>query len=209
MRPLVVGIAGGSGSGKTSLIQLIRSRVGADKVTIISQDDYYHPIDQQVTDENGEINFDLPNSIDSQRLSKHINELIKGRTLSIQRYTFNNESDSSKEILLKPNPIILVEGLFVFHYSHVHDLFDMTVFVEAHVKTRLQRRLIRDRTERGYKEDVVIYQWENHVEPAYKSYLLPFRDKVDFTVDNEVDMSTDIQEIISIIQKEVDSRPLL
>lgn len=206
MKPFIVGIAGGSGSGKTTLIRLLQSELGSDLVTIVSQDDYYLPIQDQQTDDNGEVNFDLPSSIDSDKLLEDISSLMNGEELTIARYTFNNVNDRSENIKLEPRPIIVVEGLFVFHYSSVQALFDVKLFVDAHPRTRFERRLKRDTSERGYEEHIIKYQWENHVEPAFRSYLLPHRESVDIVIDNEYDMRTGIRDLLEVIHKEVTPR---
>jgi uridine kinase len=206
MKPFVVGIAGGSGSGKTTLIRLLQAELGSDIVTVVSQDDYYLPIQLQEKDQNGEVNFDLPDSIDSTKLLQDVSSLMKGEDLIISRYTFNNANDASSDIKLESRPVIVVEGLFILHYSAVQELFDVTLFVDAHPHTRFERRLKRDTSERGYKEHIIKYQWENHVEPAFRSYLLPHRDTVDIIIDNEYDMKSGINDLIDVIHKEVTPR---
>ncbi|NNC82706.1 MAG: AAA family ATPase [Flavobacteriales bacterium] len=201
-RPFIIGIAGGSGSGKTTLIRLIQAELGSDHVTVVSQDDYYHPIEKQSKDPNGEVNFDLPDSIDSSRLKTDMERLIHGKRVEIARYTFNNQAQLAEPIVLEPRRILVVEGLFVFHYPFIRPLFDIKVFVDAHVETRFERRLKRDLNERGYPEETVRYQWEHHVEPAFRNYLLPHREQVDILIDNEYDMREAIPELIERIQGE-------
>ncbi len=206
MEPFIVGIAGGSGSGKTTLIRLLQSELGSSSVTVISQDDYYLPQEKQICDENGEVNFDLPSSIDSSKLIQDLYILRSGGSLSISRYTFNNTSDQGETITLDSRPVLVVEGLFVFHYSELMSQFDLKIFVDAHTETRFERRLKRDAKERGYAENVVRYQWENHVEPAFRSYLLPHRESVDITIDNEYDMREGINSLIQTLRTEVAPR---
>lgn len=191
----LIGVAGGSGSGKTSLLKRIQKDLGEDSVTILSQDDYYLPIDQQEKDEQGEVNFDLPLSIDKARLLKDVSSLLAGNEVVFPRYLFNNINDSPEEIRLNAKPIILVEGLFVFHYPELCQLMDIKVFVDAHEDIRLQRRINRDGTERGYEEESVRYQWEHHVEPAFHSYLLPHRTSCDVVVKNNILMEEGYNEL--------------
>jgi uridine kinase len=201
--PYIIGIAGGSGSGKTTLIRMIQAELGSDNVTVISQDDYYRPLSQQSKDLNGEVNFDLPSSIDSAKLREDIDTLLSGEEVHLKRYTFNNANALSTDIELRPSRVLVVEGLFVYHYSSIDQLFDLRLFVDAHVDTRFERRLKRDRTERGYPEEIVRYQWEHHVEPAFRNYLLPHREEVDIIIDNETDMRSGIAELLETIHKEV------
>ena len=206
MRPFIVGIAGGSGSGKTTLIRLLQAELGSEVVTVISQDDYYRPLDEQLTDDNGQVNFDLPDSIDSHKLGNDIQRLVEGESLQIMRYTFNNINDLADEITLHPRPVLVIEGLFVFHFPTIKEHIDLKIFVDAHPRTRFERRLKRDKEERGYEEQIVHYQWKHHVEPAFRSYLLPYRDSVDIIIYNELDMRNGIKDLIGTLREEVTPR---
>ncbi len=200
MSVYLVGIAGGSGSGKTTLISNLRSELGADYVSVLSQDDYYLCKAEQQCDENGEVNFDLPSSIDQGKLIRDVERLMSGQEVVIERYTFNNLNGRSETLTIKSSPIIIVEGLFVFHYPDLHKYFDFKVFVDANAETRLNRRLVRDMNERGYPEDVIRYQWEHHVEPAFREFLLPHRENADVIIDNEYEMKQGLLEIVETIR---------
>jgi uridine kinase len=182
--PYIVGVAGGSGSGKTTLIRALRDLLPAGSVCLVSQDDYYHPLHQQLKDENGEVNFDLPTSVDLDLLAGDLRALAQGGTLHREEYTFNQPHMAAGIRVVAPAPIILVEGLFVLHHAPISEQFHLKVFVDASEEVQLKRRLARDSAERGYGPDAVRYQWENHVMPAYRSYLLPYRSTCDLHVDN-------------------------
>jgi uridine kinase len=181
----LLGVAGGSGSGKTTLIRALRERLPAGTICLVSQDDYYLPIDRQQVDANGKVNFDLPEGIDLDRLADDLRCLAKGETIYRREYTFNLESAEPKWMEVRSAPVIVVEGLFVMHHAPVRDLFDLKVFIEASEEVQLQRRLDRDARERGYGEEAVRYQWQHHVMPAYREYLLPYRAQCDLHVINE------------------------
>jgi uridine kinase len=181
----LVGVAGGSGSGKTTLIRALRDRLPSGTVCLVSQDDYYHPIEKQSTDLNGKVNFDLPEGIDLDLLAADLRTLVSGESIHRKEYTFNQPNLEPKWLEVKPAPVILVEGLFVLHHAPVRELFDLKVFVEASEDVQLQRRLSRDAAERGYGPTDVRYQWDNHVMPAYRDYLLPYRSLCDLHVINE------------------------
>jgi len=185
----LVGIAGGSGSGKTSLMRALRDRLPAGSVCMMSQDDYYLPLAQQTVDPNGRVNFDLPEGIDLNALVRDLQLLVAGETLVRTEYTFNQEEKEPTVLEIASAPIILVEGLFVLHHAPLRELFDLRVFIEAPEETQLQRRLRRDELERGYGSEDVRYQWNNHVMPAYREFLLPYRHHCDLHVVNEVDFS--------------------
>jgi uridine kinase len=181
----LVGVAGGSGSGKTTLIRALRDRLPAGTVCLVSQDDYYHPIGKQATDPNGKVNFDLPAGIDLDLLAEDLRTLSNGKPIYRQEYTFNQPNMEPKWLEIKPAPVILVEGLFILHHTPVRDLFDLKVFVEASEGVQLERRLCRDAAERGYGPEDVRYQWDNHVMPAHRDFLQPYRSLCDLHVVNE------------------------
>ena len=181
----LVGVAGGSGSGKTTLIRSLRDRLPTGTVCLVSQDDYYHPIERQVRDANGKVNFDLPGGIDLDLLATDLHTLASGEPIYRKEYTFNQPNMEPKWQEIKPAPVILVEGLFILHHAPVRDLFELKVYVEASEDVQLGRRLARDAAERGYGPDDVRYQWNNHVMPAYRDYLLPYRSQCDIHVINE------------------------
>ncbi len=181
----LVGVAGGSGSGKTSLVRALRDSLPPGVVSVVSQDDYYFPIQQQHVDPNGKVNFDLPTAIDLDAMAKDLLQLVNGGSIYRPEYTFNNDSVEPRWLEVQPSPVILVEGLFVLHHAPTRELFDLRVFIEASEESQLKRRLKRDAVERGYGEEEVRYQWDNHVLPAYRDFLLPYRHHCDLHVVNE------------------------
>ncbi|HOY28324.1 MAG TPA: hypothetical protein PLR96_05065 [Flavobacteriales bacterium] len=181
----LVGVAGGSGSGKTTLVRALRQALPEGMVCQISQDDYYRPIEAQELDPNGKVNFDLPGGVDMDGLAKDLRSLVAGESIFRKEYTFNQTGKEPTLIELRPAPVILVEGLFVLHHEPVRELFDLRIFIDASEGAQLDRRLKRDAKERGYGPEDVLYQWENHVLPAYRNYLLPYRHLCDLHVVNE------------------------
>lgn len=181
----LVGVAGGSGSGKTTLVRALRESLPEGLVCQVSQDDYYHPMESQLVDPNGKVNFDLPTSVDMDGLAADLRTLVAGESIFKKEYTFNQEGKEPHLIELQPAPVILVEGLFVLHHEPVRELFDLRIFIDASEDAQLDRRLKRDAKERGYGAEDVLYQWEHHVLPAYRNYLLPYRHLCDLHVVNE------------------------
>lgn len=182
----LVGVAGGSGSGKTSLVRSLRESLPSQLTCVVSQDDYYLPKEMQVVDVNGKVNFDLPTAVDLDELERDLRSLISGASITKVEYTFNQEGREPRMVEMMPAPIVLVEGLFVLHHPAIRDLFDLKVFIDASEASQLDRRLRRDAVERGYGADEVLYQWEHHVLPAYRNYLLPYRHLCDLHVVNEL-----------------------
>ena len=131
VKPYIIGITGGSGSGKTSIIQALRKRIPEKDLCIISQDEYYHPREKQVWDQAGYQNFDLPESIDSFAFARDIRQLIDGREVEKEQYTFNNPHKEKQMLVFKPAPVIIVEGLFVFYFEEIRNLLDLKIFIDA------------------------------------------------------------------------------
>ncbi|MBD79461.1 MAG: uridine kinase [Crocinitomicaceae bacterium] len=183
-KPYIVGIAGGSASGKTSFINDLKNEFPLGKVTIVSQDNYYHPKEKQLIDENGKINFDLPESIDRASFHADVLKLMGNKSIQLKEYTFNVSPENAKSIMVKPASIIILEGLFVFHYEEIRKLIDLRVYIDVRDSIKLERRIKRDIKERGYPEDDVKYQWEHHVMPSYKRYLRPYRDDAHIIITN-------------------------
>jgi uridine kinase len=200
-KPVLIGIAGGSGSGKTTFLQHALNSLGSSNVAVVSQDNYYHHITNQREDENGMVNFDLPTSIDREHFYADLSLLLSGNKIVKHEYTFNNPDASSKEIVIAPASIVIVEGLFVFHYQEIYDLCDIKVYIDADLDVRLHRRINRDGKERGYAEDVVLYQWNNHVRPAELLYLEPYRESCEIIVDNTHSFENGMSTLIEMIRE--------
>jgi uridine kinase len=202
-KPYIIGVAGGSGSGKTFFLKCFLHHFRPQEVSLISQDDYYRPKHEQAIDENGWINFDLPAGIDDERLLRDLKQLISGESIQKKEYTFNVDEQNAKLLNITSAPIIIVEGLFVFHFQKIAELFDMKIFMDADEEITLNRRISRDEIERGYTRDMIMYQWVNHVLPAYKQYLLPYKDSCHKVIMNNKHVADDIISISQEISEEL------
>jgi uridine kinase len=185
--PYIIGITGGSASGKTVFLNSLMEAFGQDDICLISQDNYYKPRETQPKDENGVINFDTTESIDYLSFAKDIADLKSGKVVSKKEYTFNNPNVVPKDLIFKPAPIIVVEGLFVFYFPEIASQLNLKVFIDSHLYLMLKRRIIRDATERGYDLNDVLYRFEKHVVPAYHTYIEPLRHSADIIVPNNSD----------------------
>ncbi len=180
----IIGICGGSGSGKTSFIRDIRKNFPTSEVCIISQDDYYKPRELQKEDENGIKNFDLPVSIDREAFQQDLLKLKAGQNVIKTEYTFNNPTAETKLLEFKTAPIIVVEGLFVQYFEEISDELDLRVFIEAKDHVKLGRRIKRDQVERGYDIDDVLYRYQYHVMPVYERLIEPLKHNSDLVIPN-------------------------
>jgi uridine kinase len=203
-KPYVIGIAGGSGSGKTFFLKCFLEHFTTDEVCLVSQDDYYIPVAHTMTaEENKLYNFDLPRTIDREHFHQDILSLMNNETIYKQEYTFNNPSAKPKTLEIKPAPILIVAGLFILQFEDIAQKLDLKIFLETDEDVALKRRLKRDLEERGYSNDDVLYKWENHVVPAYKEYLLPYRQTCDKIVINNTQVADDIIRITDEISDEL------
>jgi uridine kinase len=208
-KPYIVGIAGGSGSGKTFFLKRFLDHFTADEVCLVSQDDYYIPVAHNMTaEENKLYNFDLPATVDHEHFEDDINKLLNRQTIFKKEYTFNNPNAVPKTLEIKSAPILIVEGLFILHFRGIANLMDMKIFVEADEDIALQRRLKRDLIERGYSNDDALYKWINHVVPAYKEFLLPYKNECDLVITNNGHTAEDILLVTEKISRELREKVL-
>lgn len=202
-KPYVIGVAGGSGSGKTFFLNCFLNHFSGDEVCLVSQDDYYIKVGEMTAEENRLHNFDLPTCFEVNQFQKDVNDLMAFKTVFKQEYTFNNPNAIPKMLEIKPAPILIIEGLFIYHYENIDELFDYRIFIDAATEIALERRLGRDLIERGYSEEDVLYKWDNHVMPSYNEYLLPHRLRCDKTIDNSTNELRNILDITDDISKEL------
>ena len=196
----IIGITGGSGSGKTTFIRALRKAFTEDELCIVSQDDYYREREEQKSDELGVKNFDIPYSIELDDFYDDIVELLKGNIIHRKEYVFNNEKAVPKDLEFKPAPIVLLEGLFVFNEKKIRDLIDLKVFIEAHDNLKVIRRIRRDRVERNYPLDDVLYRYEKHVLPSYQRYIEPFKFMADIIINNNSDFKNGLEVLKGFIR---------
>lgn len=183
-KPFTVGITGGSGSGKTFFLDGLSAHFTSEQLTLISQDNYYRPRDQQPVDRNEVKNFDLPESIDRAAFANDIAALKQGKVVTKQEYTFNNPARQPRMLVFKPTPILVVEGLFVQYFEEISHELDLKVFIEAKDHVKLGRRIRRDQADRGYDLDDVLYRYQHHVMPVYESMIEPLKHQSDIIVPN-------------------------
>jgi uridine kinase len=202
--PLVIGIAGGTGSGKTTVSKVILDRVGIDQVAYIMHDSYYKDLSDLPLNQRTAVNFDHPNSLDTDLMIEHVRELKAGRAVRVPTYDFTTHSRTGKTILVESRPVILVEGILIFLEAELRDLFDVKLFVDTDADIRFIRRLQRDITERGRTTESVIHQYQTTVRPMHLRFVEPSRRYADVIIPeggfNEVAMDMVIARIESLLR---------
>lgn len=205
MKSFVIGISGGSGSGKTSFIRRLRSAFPEEDLCILSQDDYYLPREQQHRDENDELNFDLPKSFDKKKFRKDVERLLSGETVEIKEYTFNNPNAQPKTLVFRPAPILVIEGLFVLHFKKIAPLLDLKVFINAKENLKIIRRIMRDQVERGYPLDDVLYKYQHHVLPSFERFIQPYKEEADIVINNNRDFERGLMVLTGFLKSKLNS----
>lgn len=202
---MVIGICGGSGSGKTTILKRLAEDFGHLKPSVFSMDNYYKPIQLQQRDAKGVVNFDLPTALDKDKLIHDFRLLISGESVDVAEYQFNVSNNKHILITLDPSELIIVEGIFVFEYPEVFELLDYGIFIDVDLQVQLDRRLYRDQENRGYSREDVLYQWKNHVTPCYNQYIGPHEKNADFIFHNDsradVDYGVLLQNLKDLIGK--------
>ncbi|MBC7382772.1 MAG: uridine kinase [Bacteroidia bacterium] len=206
-KPYLVGISGGSASGKTHFLDSLKKRFNTDELCIVSQDNYYKLAFNHTRDENGHINFDLPDCVALEDFAADMAALHRGETIQRHEYRFQHEDQRGPLLTFKPAPIIVCEGLFIFYHSSLFDQFDLKVFINADEDIALQRRLKRDVAERNINEDFILYQWKHHVMPSYRQFLLPFMAKADIIVNNNTHFDNSLKMVTAYLEKLVQPKP--
>ncbi len=181
---MFIGISGGSGSGKTSFIQELKNTFGPADLGVISEDNYYKEWKYQLKDENGVINFDIPEAIDHEALIQDLQALQLNQTIVRDEYTFNNPVNTSKKIIIHPAKVYILEGLFIFHQKTIRDLLSLKVLIHAKDELKIIRRINRDQNERNYPIDDVLYRYQHHVAPAYQNFIQPYIEDLDLIINN-------------------------
>jgi len=169
--PIVIGIAGGSGSGKTTVANMIVERVGLKHIAFMPHDAYYRDLSHLPLEKRARVNFDHPNSLETELLIQHVQQLKAGQPIDLPIYDFKSHTRTAQTTLINPQPIILVEGILIFTEPNLLPLYDIKIFVDTDADIRLIRRLQRDIQERGRTTESVINQYLATVRPMHLEFV--------------------------------------
>jgi uridine kinase len=182
MIPLVIGIAGGSGSGKTTVTHALIDAVGAANVALLQQDSYYRDFGDLSPSERLAINWDHPDTLENELLITHVTQLRAGQTVAVPSYDFRTYHRRSETVAVAPRPVIVVEGILILVEKALRDLMDIRVFVDIDADVRFVRRLERDLLERGRTVESVIGQYMSTVRPMHLEFVEPSKRYADIII---------------------------
>lgn len=203
---LVIGIAGGTGSGKTTVVNNILRDLSTESVIVISQDNYYRDNHDMPLEERHKINFDHPRSIDFDLLKEHVRMLKDGQSINQPVYSFITHTRTEETILTHPQSVIIVEGILVLTDAELRDLFDMKIFVHADSDERLIRRVRRDIQERGRDLDEVLSRYQDTLKPMHQQFIEPSKNYADIIIPNmKKGHSVAVKILSSVIKEKVNS----
>jgi uridine kinase len=180
--PLVIGLAGGSGSGKTTVARAILDRVGADHIAYLPHDAYYRNFSDLPEAQRDRINWDHPDSLETELMIEHIHQLKAGQPVDVPVYDFSTDSRTHRTVHVEPQPIIVVEGILIFADARLRNLFDVKIFVDTDADLRFIRRLQRDITERGRTPESVIHQYLSTTRPMHLEFVEPSKRYADVII---------------------------
>ncbi|MDT0557234.1 uridine kinase [Ichthyenterobacterium sp. W332] len=181
---LIIGIAGGTGCGKTTVVNQILNELPEGEVGVISQDSYYQETSHLSYEERVKINFDHPRSIDFKLLEQHLKDLKEGKTIEQPVYSFVKHNRTGDTILTKPRKVMIVEGILILTNKELRDMFDIKIFVHADSDERLIRRLKRDIKERGRDIDEVLLRYQTTLKPMHEQFIEPMKEYADIIIPN-------------------------
>ena len=199
MNTILIGIAGGTGSGKTTLANRLVESFGADEVSILRHDNYYKRHDNMPYEERCKLNYDHPDAFDTQLLYEHIRSLKGGKAIHMPVYDYTVHNRSDETVGVSPAPVIVLEGILIFAEQMLCDLMDIKVFVDTDADVRILRRIIRDVNQRGRSLDSVIEQYLTTVKPMHEQFVEPSKRRADIIIpeggENEVALDMLIERV--------------
>jgi len=200
---MIIGICGGTGSGKTTIARAIVEAVGVENVVLVEQDSYYRDLADMPLDERRQANFDHPDSIEADMLVDHIRRLKAGESAEMPLYDFKTHTRTQNIEIIEPRPVVIVEGILIFAETRVLEMLDVRVFVDTPDDIRFIRRLQRDITERGRTVDSVIAQYYHTVRPMHHEFVEPSKRHADIIIPEGAQTGVSVEFLCSLVREKL------
>ncbi|MBX3281814.1 MAG: uridine kinase [Acidobacteria bacterium] len=200
---MIIGICGGTGSGKTTIARAIVDAVGSENVVLVEQDSYYRNLADMPLDDRHHANFDHPDAIDSDLLVNHVKRLKLGQPIDMPVYDMVTHTRSDRVEVIEPRPVVIVEGILIFSERRILELLDVRVFVDTPDDIRLMRRLRRDITERGRTFERTLEQYEKTIRPMHFEFVEPSKRFADVIIPEGGQTDTSISMLCSLVREKL------
>lgn len=196
---LTIGVYGGTGSGKTTIVEKIVSEFPSSDIQVISQDSYYKDNSDLSFEERCGLNFDHPDAIDFELLYQHVLALKNGETIHQPVYSFQTHNRTAETISISPKKILIIEGILILNYPKLRSFFDLKVFVDARSDMRMERRVSRDISERGRTPEEVLKRYMETLKPMHQQFIEPMKIHADFIIENHKNAPVELSKLIDKI----------
>lgn len=196
---LTIGVYGGTGSGKTTIVEKIVSEFPSSDIQVISQDSYYKDNSDLSFEERCGLNFDHPDAIDFELLYQHVLTLKNGETIQQPVYSFQTHNRTAETISISPKKILIIEGILILNYPKLRSFFDLKVFVDARSDMRMERRVSRDISERGRTPEEVLKRYMKTLKPMHQQFIEPMKIHADFIIENHKNAPVELSKLIDKI----------
>ncbi len=206
---MIIGICGGTGSGKTTIARAIVESVGAANVVLVEQDSYYRNLADMPLDERHQANFDHPDAIDSDMLVNHLIRLKQGLTVEMPLYDFVTHTRSDRIETIEPRPVVIVEGILIFAEPRILDQLDVRIFVDTPDDIRLMRRLRRDITERGRTFERTLEQYERTIRPMHFEFVEPSKRHADIIIPEGSNAGVTVEFLCSMVREKLQAEQFI
>lgn len=200
---LIIGIAGGTGSGKTTVVQQILNELPTNEVCVVSQDSYYKANSHLNYEERSKVNFDHPNAIDFELLIKNVDDLKKGHIIEQPIYSFATHNRLKDTVITHPKKVLIVEGILIFNNQTLRNLFDIKVFVHADADERLIRRIKRDTEERGRSIEEILTRYQTTLKPMHQQFIEPTKNYADIIIPNDRKNTVAVDIVRTVISQKI------
>ena len=198
---LVIGVAGGSGAGKTTLARAVVDALGAERCLLLSQDRYYIDQSDRFVEDGGDVNFDHPSALDFDLLAEHIQTLADGRPVEVPVYDFASHTRRPLGDMLEPKPVVVVDGTLILSQEVLRPHLQLMVFVDVPSQLRLERRLKRDTEQRGRTPEGVLRQWERQVAPMYSAFIESTKGHAHLVLDGTADILSEARRVLERLKQ--------